>query len=91
MKYYACFDGTMKIKVLNEIGLENRCSYEKASNTYSSLPLFDTIEDCIRDLNSYTKPVILPDGNEVIPDMFNYPHLADNYILKPVLFPVLGY
>jgi len=86
-KYYCSYEGIMYIRELNEVGQNNRCQYEKLRNTYNSVKLHDSIEDCIKYLRSYTKITILPDGREIIPDAINYKNDLW-YILKPVRFPV---
>jgi hypothetical protein len=87
-KYYCSFEnGRMYIKELNETGQNNRCEYEKLRNTYNSVKLHNSIEECIKYLGSYTKITILPDGREIIPDAINYKNDLW-YILKPVRFPI---
>lgn len=89
IKFYCSYENPMKIKSLNETALNSRCIYEKRTNTYNSVPIFDTLEECIKYLGSYSKVTILPDGEEIIPLEINYPSM--DHILKPVRFPVFGY
>lgn len=88
-KYYCSYEGIMLIKELNETGQNNRSGHEKRTNTYCSVKLFNTIEECIKHLGSYSKVTILPDNSEVIPDMINYPSTEFYYIFKPVRFPLV--
>ena len=83
MKYYAVFDGIMKIKEVNNIALDNRNKIEKLRNTYNSLPVYDSIKECIKSLGNYSKITILPDNTEIIPLYVNY----DIPVLKKVNFP----
>ena len=86
-KYYCSYEGIMYIRELNEIGQNNRCEYEKKNNTYDSVKIHNSIDECIKHLGSYTKITILPDGKEIIPDSVNYKN-DSWYILKPVRFPI---
>lgn len=87
-KYYCSFEGIMKIKELNEIGQNSRSNYEKLTNTFCSVKLFDTLELAIKSLDSYSKITILPNGDEIIPYAKNYPQYYFN-VLKKVRFPIL--
>ena len=88
-KYHCSYEGKMYIKELNETALNSRSNYEKATNTFCSVPVFDTIDQCIEHLGNYSKITILPNGEAIIPGQINYP-LQDD-ILKPVRFPIFEY
>jgi hypothetical protein len=84
MKYYTIYDGIMRIKEINDIALSNRNNIEKIRNTYNSLPVYDSIEECIKSLGNYSKITILPDNSKIIPLYVNY----NIPVLKKVQFPV---
>ena len=89
--YYGSYerDDKIHVKELSEFGYNNRCQYEKDRNTYNSVPIYKSEKELIKALDGYSKPVILPDGKEIIPAEENY-HI-DYSVLIPAVLPVKEY
>jgi len=86
MKYQTVYDNGMHIRELSDRVLSYQSEYEKKRNTFDSCSLHDTLENALKYLGSYSKPVSLPDGSSAIPLDVNYPSLYSPFIT--VTFPV---
>lgn len=86
MKYQTVYDNGMHIRELSDRVLSYQSAYEKKRNTFDSCALHDTIPMAILYLGSYSKPVSLPDGSEIIPLDVNYPNLYSPFV--SVNFPI---
>jgi hypothetical protein len=87
MHYQAFYDGKMRIREINDWAWNNRSPYEIEHNTFDCIKVYNSIEECIKSLGSYSQSVLLPDGSEIIPDYINYPRFYDN-VFKQVRFPL---
>ncbi len=78
LKYYASFEnGKSHIKEYDESNGIRRLNATTVAIYHSSVlvsELFDTLDECIRDFGGYSKPVVLPDGTEIIPSAVNFPN-----------------
>ena len=78
MKYYASFEnGKSHIKEYDEANGVRHLNSTTLAIYHSSVlvnELFDTLDECIRDFGGYSKPVVLPDGSEIIPNAINFPN-----------------
>lgn len=88
-KYHCNYEGKMYIEELNETALNSRSPYEKKTNTFCSVQVFDTLDQAIEHLGNYSKITILPNGETIIPAQINYPLYDD--VLKRVRFPVFEF
>ena len=74
MHYYLSFenDGFIHLEELSDHGYKNRSQIDKDRNTYGSCRIFDSIDAAIKNLDGYTRTVILPDNGKIIPLYQNY-------------------
>ena len=89
MKYCSCFNTekwVMEVKALTQKMLESRSHYEKKRNKYNTVDIFNSINDCLKDLNTYSKIVLLPNGATIVPHDYNYPELITPF--KRVMLPL---
>ena len=76
----------MEVKELTDTMLESRSHYEKKRNKYHTVDIFNSINDCLKDLNTYSKIVLLPNGAAIVPHDYNYPGLITPF--KRVMLPL---
>ena len=72
MKYYGILNFETDMIEFFEISddeLNSRSPYEKQKNTYSSVPVYDSIKDIIIKMKSYYYKIKLPDGSFIVPSM----------------------
>ena len=88
--YYGSYEhGKIHVKELSQWAYDGRCQYEKDRNTFNSVPIYESIQALIKAMDGYSKPIVLPDGKEVIPAEQNY-HI-DYSVLIPVVLPIKEY
>ena len=72
MGYYGILNFETNMIEFSEISndeLNSRSLYEKQKNTYSSVPVYDSIKDIIIKMKSYCHTIKLPDKSFIIPSI----------------------
>ena len=86
--FQAIYNHGMAIREVSQDTLDRvQGGYERARNTFESVPLYNSLDACIRSLDGYIQPVVMPDGSTIYPRDINYPALASPFVF--VTFPVM--
>ena len=85
--FQSIYNHGMTIREVSQQTLDRvQGGYERSRNTFESVPLYNTLSDCIKALDGYYSPVTMPDSTTVHPRDINYPQLASPFIF--VTFPI---
>jgi len=81
MKYYVEYDDCMIIKQYDESRGIRQIGNRKFiyNSTIIVNEIYDTVEEAIKSLGGYSKPVIIPGHKTIIPETVNYPNYFEAY------------